>query len=41
MAEDLKKKQEELLKDEQLDDVAGGAPFYEDSHGQLEVKNIH
>ncbi len=27
MAEDLKKKQEQL-KDEQLDEVAGGAPVY-------------
>ena len=40
MAENLKKKKEEQLQDEQLDDVAGGAPFHEDSQGQIEVKNI-
>lgn len=28
MAEDLKKKNEEQLKDEQLDEVAGGSPVY-------------
>ena len=28
MAEDLKKKQEEQLQDEQLDEVAGGSPTY-------------
>ena len=28
MAEDLKKKQDEQLQEEQLDEVAGGAPVY-------------
>ena len=39
MAEDLKKKQEQL-KDEQLDEVAGGAPFHEDSQGEIKVKQL-
>ena len=39
MAEDLKKKQEELQED-QLDEVAGGAPFHEDSYGEIKVKQL-
>ena len=34
MTEDLKKKQEELLKDEQLDEVTGGAPIPSCNCGQ-------
>ena len=39
MAEDLKKKQEQL-KDEQLDEVAGGTLFYEESQGEIKVKQL-
>ena len=34
MAEDLKKKQQEQLKDEQLDEVTGGAPIPSCNCGQ-------
>ena len=39
MAEDLKKKQEELQED-QLNEVAGGAPFHEESQGEIKVKQL-
>ena len=44
MAEDMKKKQEELqeeqLKEDQLNEVAGGAPFFGDSRSSIEEKMI-
>ena len=39
MAEELKKKQEELQED-QLNEVAGGTLFYEESQGEIKVKQL-